>query len=155
MIAWMAVIFSLSTEIGSAARTAGLLYQILHRFFPEWLRQATPEQLFELHYWVRKGAHFTEYLILTLLAYRAFRYGEAWRHWRALGYSGSFSILYAFTDEFHQVFISSRSPSLRDVGIDALGAMTGFVILAAVYAWKTMREAPPLHSTSSVTPATD
>ncbi|MCS6831528.1 MAG: VanZ family protein [Armatimonadota bacterium] len=155
MIAWMVVIFVMSTEIGSAARTAGLLYKLLQRFFPDWLAQATPEQLFELHYWVRKGAHFTEYFILALLAYRAFRYGEAWRHWRALGFSGSFSILYAFTDEFHQVFISSRTPSLRDVGIDALGAMTGFVLLAALYAWQSVREALQTAPVQTVTRATD
>ncbi len=137
MIAWMAVIFAMSTELGSAAHTAGLLYKLLQRFFPAWLALATPEELFKLHYWVRKGAHFTEYLILTLLAYRAFRYGETWRHWRALGFSGSFSILYAFTDEFHQVFVASRGPSLRDVGIDALGAMTGFILLAVLYSWRS------------------
>lgn len=136
MLGWMAVIFAMSTQIGSATQTATWLYQLLSRFFPLWLAQATPEQLFELHYWIRKGAHFTEYLILTLLAYRAFRYGEAWRHWRALGFSGSFSILYAFTDEFHQVFVSSRTPSLRDVGIDALGAMTAFVLLSVIYAFR-------------------
>lgn len=139
MLAWMGLIFALSTELGSAAHTASLLYRLLQRFFPDWLAQATPEDLFELHYWIRKGAHFTEYLILALLAYRAFRYGEAWRHWRALGFSGSFSILYAFTDEFHQVFVSSRGPALRDVGIDALGAMTGFVLLALLYAWQSAR----------------
>lgn len=154
MIAWMAVIFAMSTELGSAAHTAGLLYKLLQRFFPARLAQATPEQLFELHYWIRKGAHFTEYFILALLAYRAFRYGEAWRHWRALGFSGSFSILYAFTDEFHQVFVSSRGPSLRDVGIDALGAMTGFILLAGLYAWQAVREAmhtAPVRATTRVT----
>lgn len=155
MVVWMAVIFAMSTDFGSAARTAGLLYKVLQQLFPAWLAQATPEQLFELHYWVRKGAHFTEYLILTLLAYRAFRYGEAWRHWRALGFSGSFSILYAFTDEFHQVFASSRGPSLRDVGIDALGAMTGFVLLAMLYAWQSAREAMQTGSVRAVTRVTD
>jgi VanZ family protein len=155
MVAWMGLIFVLSTEIGSATHTAGLLYRFLQRFFPEWLANATPEQLFELHYWMRKGAHFTEYLILTLLAYRAFRYGEAWRHWRALGFSGSFSILYAFTDEFHQVFTASRGPSLRDVGIDALGAMTGFMLLAILYAWHSVREAMHTAPVRATTRATD
>lgn len=155
MVVWMGLIFALSTELGSASHTAGLLYKLLQRFFPDWLAQATPEELFEIHYWVRKGAHFTEYLILTLLAYRAFRYGEAWRHWRALGFSGSFSILYAFTDEFHQVFVSSRGPSLRDVGIDALGAMTGFVLLAMLYAWHSVREAMHSAAVHTATRATD
>ena len=155
MVAWMGLIFALSTELGSGAHTAGLLYRLLQRFFPDWLAQATPEQLFELHYWMRKGAHFTEYLILTLLAYRAFRYGEAWRHWRALGFSGGFSVLYAFTDEFHQVFVSSRTPSLRDVGIDALGAMTGFVLLAMIFAWQSTRRATRTLSVPPTTPVID
>lgn len=155
MLVWMGLIFALSTEFGSASHTAGLLYRLLQRFFPDWLAQATPEELFEWHYWIRKGAHFTEYLILTLLAYRAFRYGEVWRHWRALGFSGSFSILYAFTDEFHQVFVASRGPSLRDVGIDALGAMTGFVLLAMLYAWQSMREAMHAAPVSTTTRVTD
>lgn len=151
----MAVIFAMSTELGSAAHTAGLLYRFLQHLFPGWLAQATPEELLEVHYWVRKGAHFTEYLVLTLLAYRAFRYGEAWRHWRALGFSGSLSVLYAFTDEFHQVFVASRGPSLRDVGIDALGAMTGFVLLAMLYAWHSVREAMRSGAVPQATRATD
>ncbi len=155
MIVWMGLIFALSTELGSAAHTAGLLYKLLQRFFPDWLAQASPEELFELHYWIRKGAHFTEYLILAVLAYRAFRCGEAWRHWRALGFSGSFSILYAFTDEFHQVFVSSRGPALRDVGIDALGAMTGFVLMALLYAWQSARSATCPGMMRTATRATD
>ena len=155
MLSWMVVIFVLSTEVGSAPNTAGLLYRLLKALVPDWLAQASPEELFALHYWVRKGAHFTEYFILALLAYRAFCYGEVWRHWRALGFSGSFSILYAFTDEFHQVFVSSRSPSLRDVGIDALGAMTGFVWVATRYAWQSAREAMQTSSLQVTTRVTD
>jgi VanZ family protein len=104
MVVWMGLIFAMSTEIGSASHTAGLLCRLLQRFFPDWLANATPEQLFELHHWVRKGAHFTEYMILTLLAYRAFRYGEAWRHWRALGFSGSFSICMLLQTSFIRCF---------------------------------------------------
>lgn len=155
MIAWMMVIFTMSTELGAGANTARWLYVLLRHLSPEWLAQASAEELFELHYWVRKGAHFTEYLILCLLAYRAFRYGEVWRHWRALGYSGAFSILYAFTDEFHQVFVSSRSPALRDVGIDALGAMTGFVLLALLYAWQRVFEATRMGAVPTATRVPD
>jgi VanZ family protein len=63
--------------------------------------------------------------------------------------------LYAFTDEFHQVFVSSRSPSLRDVGIDALGAMTGFVWVATRYAWQSAREAMQTSSLQVTTRVTD
>lgn len=155
MLLWMGLIFAMSTELGSGANTVGALNRLLRHFFPDWLARATPEELFELHYWTRKMAHFTEYLVLALLAYRAFRYGEPWRHWRALGFSGSFSILYAFTDEWHQVFVSSRSPSLRDVGIDALGTMTGFVLLALLYAWQSALEVRRSGGVSEPTRVTD
>lgn len=155
MIAWMGLIFLMSTDMGSATRTAGLLYRLLQWVAPEWLAQATPEDLYVVHYWTRKGAHFTEYFILTLLAYRAFRYGEAWRHWRALGYSGSFAVLYAFTDEFHQVFVASRGPSLRDVGFDALGAMSAFVLLAVIYAFRSVRTTLHAGATTMSTRAID
>ncbi len=51
---------------------------------------------------------------------------------------------YACTDEFHQVFVSGRTPSVVDVGIDSLGAATG----VALFAWwvrrrrRTFAEAP-------------
>ena len=34
-------------------------------------------------------------------------------------------MLYACSDEFHQIFISDRSPKVFDVMIDAMGSFTG------------------------------
>ena len=42
---------------------------------------------------------------------------------------------YAATDEFHQVFVTARSPSIVDVGIDALGAATGIATFAVLVRW--------------------
>jgi len=42
-----------------------------------------------------------------------------------------FSVLYAFSDEFHQSFISGRSGSIIDVGIDSVGIL--------VFGWRIMR----------------
>jgi len=36
--------------------------------------------------------------------------------------------LYAVSDEFHQSFTPGRSPSIQDVGIDAIGAALGLLI---------------------------
>jgi VanZ family protein len=40
------------------------------------------------------------------------------------------AVAYAVTDEFHQSLVPGRSPSIVDVGIDALGAAAGIAILA-------------------------
>lgn len=46
---------------------------------------------------------------------------------------------YAATDELHQVFVPGRSPSIVDVGIDALGAAAGIALFASVARWWTRR----------------
>jgi hypothetical protein len=43
-------------------------------------------------------------------------------------------MLFAAGDEFHQSFISSRTPSVVDAGIDALG---GFLATCTIILWKT------------------
>src|SRR5882762_3909018 len=58
---------------------------------------------------VRKGAHVTEYAILTLLVWRLRRKLsaenlQAWQ-WRMAGETLWFAALYAATDEFHQTFV--------------------------------------------------
>ena len=37
--------------------------------------------------------------------------------------------LYAGTDELHQYFNGTRTPSLRDVGIDSAGVLFGILVI--------------------------
>ena len=41
----------------------------------------------------------------------------------------SFIILYAISDEYHQSFIPGREASFKDVGVDALGGISGIVVI--------------------------
>lgn len=72
---------------------------------------------------LRKLAHATVFGALTLLWFRALRPMTA----RALLAAVTISFLYAFTDEYHQTFVSGRHGSPLDVGIDAIGI--GVVVL--------------------------
>ena len=45
------------------------------------------------------------------------------------------TVLYACTDEFHQLFVAGCHASLLDVGVDALGAATAL----AVWGWFSRR----------------
>lgn len=82
-----------------------------------------------INFIVRKGAHFSEYALLSCAIAL---------HFLAMGKEGvrlwliptALSALYASTDEYHQTFISGRSGQFRDVLIDSAGAATGaFVFL--------------------------
>ena len=39
--------------------------------------------------------------------------------------------VFAASDEFHQTFIKSRTPSVRDVFLDVAGALVGLLIAAS------------------------
>jgi VanZ family protein len=74
---------------------------------------------------LRKLGHMSVYGLLTLLWLRALGPVIA----RALLVAAAISFLYAISDEFHQTFVSGRSGSPVDVGIDAIG-IAGAVLLA-------------------------
>lgn len=79
---------------------------------------------------LRKLAHFSEFGILNLLTWRALNRSGVPR-FAAIGWAGLFSLLYAFSDEYHQRFVSGRSSSIRDVGVDLAGIIAA--MLAAAY----------------------
>lgn len=117
---WMTLIFLMSTGRFSAEQTSRVVGPLLAFFFPG----ITPEQLETAHWVVRKGGHVAEYFVLGLLLFRAFRAGSIdrrrlrWAVWAVI-----VSIAYAASDEFHQSFVATRTPSVIDVGIDTAGAM--------------------------------
>ena len=81
----------------------------------------------------RKIAHITEYTILTFLFFRASSQNLNYR--KAISYSALFSITYALTDEYHQLFVFGREGNLGDVFIDSLG-----VFLAVFLIYKKMKK---------------
>lgn len=74
---------------------------------------------------VRKGAHFTEYLILSGLI--TITYG-AFNNKKNYSFILLVCILVALSDEFLQGFIMGRSSEVRDVLIDFSGALMFFLI---------------------------
>ena len=81
---------------------------------------------------LRKMAHFTEFMSLGLLL--------AWllvMRRRSGGMALIWGATAACIDETIQIFVPQRGPSLRDVGIDTLGVITGIILLRLGYLlWK-------------------
>ena len=88
---------------------------------------------------VRKGAHFTEYLVLGVCLFLTVRdYWEQWKlqtRTRKAELAGTPVLLpwiigaaYAVTDEIHQYFVPGRSCEVRDMLIDACGTAVGVLL---------------------------
>jgi VanZ family protein len=123
VVAWAALISLFSTSWFSGEHTGGVLLPILRALLPG----ATPEQLLAAHTLTRKGAHVLEYTVLGALLVRALR-EEGLRGPPLLAAAVGLGVAYAVLDEFHQVFVPSRTPSPHDVVVDAMGVVTGVVL---------------------------
>lgn len=96
------------------------------------------EQLGVLDFILRKLAHVTEYMILSVLYYRAFVISTRLESKRVIFYSIILSILYAVSDEFHQHFVPGRCFMVSDIIIDTVGVITG-IVLAHKYKHRLVR----------------
>ena len=77
---------------------------------------------------LRKLAHLFEFGILTLLIWRALRQSLA-SSIKPIIFSGIIALLYAISDEIHQLFISKRVGSPVDVGIDCAGILIVIILI--------------------------
>ncbi len=126
---WMAAIFFFSTDSFSGEKTGGLLFRIFHTLIPS----LTPAGFKPWHFFIRKAAHFTEYAILALLLFRAFRAGAVVRWRRRWALSTLWVVIvYALFDEYHQTRTANRVGSIYDSLIDTAG---GVAALATLW-WK-------------------
>ena len=90
----------------------------------------TPDTSFDtinFNYLVRKGMHFLAYFILGILISISFRRRRL-HIIRNLMIALFLCILFAISDEVHQIFVPGRSPGIRDIFIDSVGAMAGITV---------------------------
>ena len=121
VILWGVLIFTLSTAPFSAANTARIIDPLLRFLIPG----ITASSVDVGHMLIRKCAHFTEYGILFWLLVRG---PMAERPYLAL----MLCVLYALTDEGHQVFVPGRTASLYDVALDSTGALFSYFLNTAI-----------------------
>ena len=140
-----------STDSFSAENTGSILWKIVHAFYG-----GVSERQFEiLHFFVRKGAHFTFYGLLSVFAYYSWKatlpVRRSWTfRWSALALA--LTLIAASLDEFHQSFAPSRTASVRDVLLDVTGALF-FLILIAAFAGGGREKSSRLRPASATLPA--
>jgi len=130
LLLWIGLIFFASTGNLSAPNTSRIIRPLLLWLFPG----ITEAALLQIHFLIRKSAHFTEYAVLALLAARAFLTSSQTllrrRWWLAsLALVASCALL----DEYHQSLLSTRTGTIYDSLIDISG---GASALAALALWR-------------------
>ena len=130
----MYIIFSFSAQDGAAS--ANLSYKVSHKAVSiadraldlELTDQQVARCIRKIHFYVRKLAHFSEYVLLAItVAFPLYVYGVR-GIWLVIA-GGILCVGFAALDELHQHFVSGRSCSVRDVVIDSCGVLTGIVFV--------------------------
>jgi VanZ family protein len=131
----MGVIFTASGDVRSLQRSSRIIEPILRWLFPHLSEETVQMMVF----FARKWAHLAEYALLALLVWRALRRpvrndSRPW-DWRQAFLALGFVVLYATSDEIHQVFVPSRQASVLDVLIDTTGGALGLLALWIIGKW--------------------
>ena len=133
LIACMIFWFSSETAEQSRLISGTLTRQILRIVISDYDALPKEEQtalILQFHFWVRKAAHLTEYLLLGLTTSACFVVWKVKFPFLTAQICGS---LYAATDEVHQLFVDSRSGELRDFLIDSFGVFLGIMICRCIF----------------------
>lgn len=125
LLVWIVVIFCFSTNAFSSAETSRIIIPALKFVFPF----LTPGQLETGHLICRKAGHLLEYFVLGILIWRAWILADA-GPMRSTWLMLALILAIALSDEFHQLFVPSRTSALTDVGYDFLGGTLALLLMA-------------------------
>jgi VanZ family protein len=137
LLVWLGVIFIGSTDLMSAQQTSRFLVPFLL-----WLKpNISAQTIMQIHFFVRKAGHVTEYAILAILLWRAVLYGTNVAAKMPILYGSVWLVcaIFAASDEFHQSFVPTRTAAWGDVMIDSGGAIFGLLIWSAIFGSRKAR----------------
>lgn len=92
------------------------------------IAQKPTDKIYILDFIFKKTDHMIEYFIFSVLWYRALTL-SGMNKWKAGVYAILISALYGVSDELHQSFTPGRTPHVRDVGFDTIGATLAVIAL--------------------------
>lgn len=124
VLLWMSLIFYLSHQPANvSSELSGGVSNVIVTLVEKVAPNADLD-FSNFNHIVRKNAHFIIYLVLGILVMNALRQSTVYG-FKSAGIALVICIIYAISDEVHQVFIPGRSGELRDVIIDTVGSGIG------------------------------
>ena len=130
LILWMLFIFIMSSFNGvMSSNQSGSIATLIYNIF-------NISDTEKVSFIVRKCAHVSEFFILGILVINLIsKYNVKY------SYLISFivCVLYASSDEFHQLFVPGRSGQVTDIFIDMIGVVLGLSIYCLIKYFKSLR----------------
>jgi len=130
VILWMALIFFLSSQAAEqSAQLSNGITEAIIRIIEKLAPNIKPD-IGGISYFIRKNAHFTAYMVLGILASNALGRSRTSRRTEMNNNIFAFLIcvVYAISDEVHQLFVPGRAGQVTDVLIDSAGALIGIAV---------------------------
>ena len=130
VILCMLLIFSFSSDTADAStkKSDGIIIKTCEFVLGRELTEAEKEKYIDnFVFIVRKGAHFSIYMVLGLLIMSYFKELYLINN-KGLLIAFIICFLYACSDELHQYFVPGRSSEFFDVLIDSSGSILGIYI---------------------------
>lgn len=137
-IIWMGVIFMFSAQVSDESKSSSnkvtsavvnTVISIKKENISEEKRQKIIE---DKTFIVRKTAHFTEYFILGLILILYLQTKEKLAT-KYIILAIIFCVLYATSDEIHQLFVDGRSCKIMDILIDTCGSSLAILGFTSIY----------------------
>ncbi len=133
LILWLGIIFAFSHQANSGEFTKNIIADTIE----VKVETDTNDFLDIINFIARKGAHISEYIVLTLIIFSLAReYTEDEKKIIVIGLIGC--IIFAAGDEFHQYFVPGRSALVTDVLIDFIGAIIALIIYKIILKYKPL-----------------
>lgn len=128
---WMVIIFYLSHQPAqSSSELSTGITQIIIDIL-NVIASFSEGNLPHVHFIIRKFAHLCAYLILAYLLMNAFNHYMK-LSFRMICFVFFICVIYAISDELHQLYIPGRSGEIRDVIIDTAGSFIGVILYILV-----------------------
>lgn len=150
LLIWMAFIFTFSSENGEYSKNRSIeaastsintiknitrkdadddiisskKQSIIHNVQPVVKDCSKNSKIVSNLFLIRKSAHIFEYFVLGILMLNVLRY-YCKPSFKLVILSAMLCILYACTDEIHQLFVPARTGKIIDVFIDSIGIILG------------------------------
>lgn len=129
LIIWASTIFMFSHQGGeqSSSTSQGTVRIVLENIIPKYLTENEKEEIIQkIEPFIRKLAHYAVYIIGGILIYS---FMNTFSMKRSFLFSQIIGTGYAITDEWHQYFIPGRSAQVSDILLDAVGVLTGIILV--------------------------
>lgn len=132
LILWMGVIFTFSNQNAEVSEnvsdgfTSKVVDTVATVKKDESIKENKKEIIEDSRFFIRKTAHFFLYLVLGILIYLNVK---DVKKINPIIISLMFCILYACSDEIHQMFINERTAKVLDILIDTTGSLTGILLI--------------------------